>query len=473
MIFVYLLLSLVCSAVKEIIESWLKHRATDLERGLRELLTPNSEVKEDSIVGQLYNHPLINGLYKGTYQRFVDYMNHHGSWRWLARLVLRPKLPSYIPARNFALALMDTILPGNVTAPARAEAAATNITPTISARAATDVSSSGATGATPPAPPPNVKVNLTAVPPPPPPLTDPANPLNRLRNAIVDQVANGLPQETERALLTLIDAAGNDVSKLRENIETWFNSSMDRVSGWYKRRSQIIIFILGLLVAIAINADSVTLVRKLSTDKTMRDSLVAAAEAYAKANPTPAPTPSPGAETTPTPATSATPGANSTTTVKPSPSTKSSPSPLQSPSSSPPASPSPSTSPSTSPAKGATASASPSPAPSPTPTPLPDECVKDINSPECKLAKNRLEIAKLGLPIGWTGEDKYNTLPGNHWKRPGGWWDQLYWHWLGWLITALAVSLGAPFWFDLLNKFIVIRSTVKPHEKSPEEKSKQ
>jgi hypothetical protein len=31
--------------------------------------------------------------------------------------------------------------------------------------------------------------------------------------------------------------------------------------------------------------------------------------------------------------------------------------------------------------------------------------------------------------------------------------------------------LGAPFWFDLLNKVMVVRSTVKPHEKSPEESS--
>jgi hypothetical protein len=45
-------------------------------------------------------------------------------------------------------------------------------------------------------------------------------------------------------------------------------------------------------------------------------------------------------------------------------------------------------------------------------------------------------------------------------------------HWLGWLLTALAVSLGAPFWFDMLNKIIVVRSTVKPHEKSREEGSK-
>jgi type II secretory pathway pseudopilin PulG len=33
---------------------------------------------------------------------------------------------------------------------------------------------------------------------------------------------------------------------------------------------------------------------------------------------------------------------------------------------------------------------------------------------------------------------------------------------LGWLITAAAISLGAPFWFDLLNKVSNLRSTKKP-----------
>lgn len=43
----------------------------------------------------------------------------------------------------------------------------------------------------------------------------------------------------------------------------------------------------------------------------------------------------------------------------------------------------------------------------------------------------------------------------------------------GWLISAFAVMLGAPpFWFDILNKFMVVRSTVKPREKSREEDSK-
>ncbi len=39
----------------------------------------------------------------------------------------------------------------------------------------------------------------------------------------------------------------------------------------------------------------------------------------------------------------------------------------------------------------------------------------------------------------------------------------------GWFITALAIMLGAPFWFDVLNKLIVVRSTIKPKEKSPDE----
>ena len=39
-------------------------------------------------------------------------------------------------------------------------------------------------------------------------------------------------------------------------------------------------------------------------------------------------------------------------------------------------------------------------------------------------------------------------------------------------ITAMAISFGAPFWFDLLNRLMVVRSTVKPQEKSPPEASK-
>ncbi|MGH9962120.1 MAG: hypothetical protein ACREBC_34160, partial [Pyrinomonadaceae bacterium] len=74
---------------------------------------------------------------------------------------------------------------------------------------------------------------------------------------------------------------------------------------------------------------------------------------------------------------------------------------------------------------------------------------------------------------GWSSvDDPQRRWPASNVRSEGGWADQIYWHWLGWVLTALAISLGAPFWFDLLNKFIVIRSAVKPHEKSPEDESK-
>jgi hypothetical protein len=61
-------------------------------------------------------------------------------------------------------------------------------------------------------------------------------------------------------------------------------------------------------------------------------------------------------------------------------------------------------------------------------------------------------ISTASLPIGWS------EIP----KR-----DQWLTMALGWLITAFAVSLGAPFWFDLLNKFINIRASGKAPEEEP------
>jgi outer membrane biosynthesis protein TonB len=425
MIFIYLLLSLVCSAANEVIELWLKNRAADLERGLRELLSdPNGE----GLVTQIYSHHLVSGLFEGQYNRRLL-----GLWN---RLLGRVNLPSYIPARNFALALMDLALPGQAGA--------------AGAR-------SGASGAVAPLTAPTVPpvvVNVTpapgiAAPPPPPP---PPNPLDALRNTL-----QNLPNvEVRQALITLVDAAGNDVAKARQNIEDWYNSSMDRVSGWYKRRSQVIVLVIGLLVTIAMNADSVTIAKKLSSDRALRESLVAAADAYAKANAAASPSPTPAAPAS---------------AISPAPKTSPSPRASLTPSASP------------TPTPSVTPSATPTPRPprkqSATPTPDPcseKECEGDADSPKCKLKKSQCAIEVLGLPIGWnTVNDPQSVWPGLHfWEANfwSNWYIQVRLHFLGWLLTGLAVSLGAPFWFDLLNKFIVVRSTVKPKEKSGEEKSK-
>jgi hypothetical protein len=85
------------------------------------------------------------------------------------------------------------------------------------------------------------------------------------------------------------------------------------------------------------------------------------------------------------------------------------------------------------------------------------------NGLEAGLKSNIQGFEDYGLPIGWN-IDWHRDLKG--WILFG------MWTLFGWLITASAVSLGAPFWFDMLNKLIVVRSTIKPHEKSPEERSK-
>jgi len=106
------------------------------------------------------------------------------------------------------------------------------------------------------------------------------------------------PNESVRqALIPLVESAGNDAARARQNIEDWYNSSMDRVSGWYKRRSQVFVFIIGLVAAIALNADSVLVAKRLSTDRALRDSLLSAAQEYAKAHANASPTQSPASGT--------------------------------------------------------------------------------------------------------------------------------------------------------------------------------
>lgn len=74
-------------------------------------------------------------------------------------------------------------------------------------------------------------------------------------------------------------------------------------------------------------------------------------------------------------------------------------------------------------------------------------------SEKCKPVARVVSIAMkrsdaLNLPIGWTGKDNF--------------WEAMFSRRaLGWLITALASSLGAPFWFDFLNTVINIRHGMK------------
>lgn len=286
-IFVYILVSIVCTAIREGIEAGMKSRAVYLERGLRELLHENSA---NGTVKKLYDHPLIFGLFSGEYRKPKSLMD------------LGYNLPSYIPAKSFATALMDLAARGT----------------------ATDAVSA-----------------------------DPNGPLVSLESVRAN-VANLQNPPLQRVLLSAIDMAQGDLNRAEANIQAWYDSAMDRISGAYKRSTQWIIFTIALIVTIAMNVNTIAIVNHLFKDEAARERIVKMAEADPK-----------GAKT---------------------------------------------------------------------------------------------ELESLNLPIGWEGPVKFWTWPG---------WTNIF----GWLLTAFAATLGAPFWFDILNKVMVIRSTVKPHEKSPEESS--
>ena len=65
-------------------------------------------------------------------------------------------------------------------------------------------------------------------------------------------------------------------------------------------------------------------------------------------------------------------------------------------------------------------------------------------------------LTNVGVPIGWS-ESQWQYL-----RDPG----HLFSAVLGWFLTGLAASLGAPFWFDTLQRFINVRS----NGRSPDEK---
>jgi hypothetical protein len=338
-VFVFLLVSVICSAVREGLEAWLKTRAAYLEHGIRELL---HDRRGKGLAKSFYEHPLIYSLYSRDYTP-----GRNGTKP--ALLARGGELPSYIPASNFARALMD-----------------------IAARG------------------PNADVGTNA--------HAPLLSLENMRN----NVANIGNERVQRALLTAIDSAQGDLSRAQKNLEDWYDSAMDRVSGWYKRSTQWVLFGIGLFVAIVLNVNTITIAEYLYRDDTAREALVARIKA--------------------------------------------------------------------------------------------DSVKKDYS-----YAEAMKQIEGLNLPILWPA--KWG-LPGSPkaekpkvqrqvpvmtaQKASGaspaerGLWDFLFekkfWGYAfasvpGWLLTALAATMGAPVWFDLLNKMMVIRSTVKPKEKSQEEGS--
>jgi hypothetical protein len=80
--------------------------------------------------------------------------------------------------------------------------------------------------------------------------------------------------ETCKYLLFLLDEASNDIDKFIKMAETWFDDTMERCAGWYKRKATYITLIVGFLMATLFNVDTFQIVNQLSKDPKAREQYV-------------------------------------------------------------------------------------------------------------------------------------------------------------------------------------------------------
>jgi hypothetical protein len=185
----------------------------------------------------------------------------------------------------------------------------------------------------------------------------------------------------QRALLALVDEAKGDLEEVKKNFGIWFDHSMDRVSGWYRRKVQFFILLIGIAVSFGLGVDSTATAKLLWGDSALREALVEAAKVEVQKN-------------------------------------------------------------------------------SPAPVPAPARDLKQVGK---DLQEMQTQFAALDIPTypfhavctEWQAANPTKACPG-FLSRAGFW---LRRHLLGFIITAAALSLGAPFWFDLLNKLVSLRST--------------
>jgi hypothetical protein len=178
------------------------------------------------LVTALYAHPLIKNLAKQPSKLALATRN----LSWLKKRAM----PSYIPSKTFALALLD-VLRG----------------PDAVAQSATNV------------------------------LVGAEQCIDRIQDKDLKRV---LSLFVEKAT-TKVDDLEKQAERIRDNVEDWFNDRMARASGWYKRKAQLISCVLAAIVVLMFNADSIHVADRLWKDGALRDSVVATAAAFKEEQP--------------------------------------------------------------------------------------------------------------------------------------------------------------------------------------------
>lgn len=258
LVFIFLLYSLLATSIQEAISTGLSLRAKMLRRSIIEnMLSDTPEISKweavlfkakawfrqlkvlvglapknecDALGDRFYKHPLIK---------------NYGESHFFP-------LPSYIPRDNFSAVLVDILL----------KDFSENVAAIAAEKIKNGVTHSQA----------ETEELLRSLP-------DAKKIREILTYHITCYDANGshacyLPKETCRILEMHLRNSYDQLHTFCSRLESWFDDSMRRVSGWYKRKTQFILFLIGLGIAFFFNVDTIEISSRLSTDKDARDKLV-------------------------------------------------------------------------------------------------------------------------------------------------------------------------------------------------------
>jgi len=87
-----------------------------------------------------------------------------------------------------------------------------------------------------------------------------------------------LGSRAERQIKSRATAAGSEIQQLQREVEDWFDRGMDRASGVYRRNVKGVGILIGFAIAFLINADTLYMFQRLSTDQSVRSSILQTAE---------------------------------------------------------------------------------------------------------------------------------------------------------------------------------------------------
>ena len=207
--------------------------------------------------------------------------------------------------------------------------------------------------------------------------------------ALDQKIDEMFPQKgkVNETLKRMVTASAGNVSDLRARMAKWYDVNMDHATEWYRSKVQVVLFCIGLVIAVVFNADAIGIARDLSNNPEARAKIVAQAADYVEA-------------------TKELPAFKADTTV----------------------------------AK-----------------------LEALMNDAHGLVKDQINDTSHILGMGWSG------VTGTSWIRKFG--NGVAEGILGWILTALAISLGASFWFDTLGRVMKLRhaGTVKEKKETKPE----